>query len=692
MASSNNNIQISELDFSSIKNNMIAYLQQQDTFKDYNFQGSSLSVLMDLLAYNTQYNSFYLNMVANEMFLDSALQRGSVISHAKLLGYTPKSAIAPAALINATFNGITSSSFTLPKFTNFLSEAVDGVNYNFVTTDSKTLNTSGGVVTFQNLELKQGIPATYTFTVNSTTNPSYTFEIPDGNIDTTTLQVTIQQSSSNSSYTIYSLASDYSSLNSTSEVYFLQESLTGNYQIYFGDGVLGKQLSDGNIVVVSYVSTNGTMAAGANNFVLMDKITGFNSSTITSVQAASQGGDKESIASIKYQAPKAHAAQGRAVSKNDYITAIQQNKLGFGFDSVSVWGGEENNPPVYGQVFISLKPTGAYDLTEVQKEQILVNVIKPISVLTVTPSIINPDYTYLKLYLNVYYNPTKTNQTSAQVQEGIIAAIKNFGTKTLNTFNSTFNSYELLSTVQNYDASIVTSDFKLQLQKKFYPNLTNPTTYNLYYNTPLQRGILLSGVSSSPAIQYKDPNNPLLTIDGVYIEEVPSNAFGVDSLSIINPGFGYIAAPTITIYGDGTGATAEAIISNGRIQSIVVTNAGTGYTSAVATITNAANDNSGKLGAVVVQLQGRYGTLRSYFTDSNGVKTILDSNVGTIDYVNGIISLSSFNPQQVDNDLGQLTVSVNPTATTISSSYNRIITIDPFDPASIEVNVIAKSS
>ena len=320
MAGANSNIQITDLDFSSIKTNFINYLQSQSTFQDYNFEGSGLNVLLDVLAYNTQYNAFYLNMVANEMFLDTATQRASVISQAKVLNYTPQSAIAPTAFINVVFNGVTTSSFTLPAYTPFLSSAINGVNYNFLTTDSYTVNVSSNTAIFPSVEIKQGTSGFYSYVVDSTTNPSYTFEIPDATIDTTSLQVVVQQSQSNGSYQIFNLATSGLQLNSTSQVYFLQESLTGTYEIYFGDGVLGQQLTDGNIVRISYISTEGTSGAGANSFQMLSAINGYYPSAIYPISAASSGSDKESITSIKFQAPKSFAAQGRAVTKNDYIT------------------------------------------------------------------------------------------------------------------------------------------------------------------------------------------------------------------------------------------------------------------------------------------------------------------------------------------------------------------------------------
>ena len=693
MAGANSNIQMTDLDFNNIKTNLRTYLQSQDTLKDYNYEGSALSTLLDILAYNTQYNAFYLNQVANEMFLDTAIQRGSVVSQAKLLNYVPKSAIAPTSTINLSVTGVTDSSLTLPKFTTFMSEAIDGINYNFVSDDTYTVNVSGGTANFENITIKQGITGSVSYTVDSATNSSYIFQIPDSNIDTTTLSVYVQQSSSNSSVELYNLATDHLTLTDNSKVYFLQENIQNKYEVYFGDGILGKQLTDGNIVIISYVVTEGSAAAGANNFVLMNSISGYSNYTLTPVTKATQGGARESISSVKFQAPKSFSAQGRAITKEDYITVIQQNNLGISFDAVNVWGGEENSTPVYGQVFISLKPQGAYNLTTTQKQRLVEEVIKPISVLTVTPTIVDPDYTYLKLTLDVVYNPNKTTQSSAQIETGIKSAVQSFAASNLNTFNSTFNSYDLLTTIQNYSSSIVSSNYKVQLQKKFFPNLTNSTTYNLYYNTPLEQGVLLSGVSSSPAMQFSNPSNLAQTIDGVYLEEVPSSTHGVDTISIINPGFGYTSTPTVTILGDGSGATAHAVIVNERISKIVIDSAGQNYTSAIVKITPDASDTTGVLGAAVVNLQGRFGTLRSYYYPSDTqIKTIFNSNIGTIDYTNGVITLNNFNPINLSNELGQLTVTTNPTTSIISSTYNRIITVDPYDSNAIVVNVIAKTS
>jgi hypothetical protein len=694
MAAANSSIQLAELDFADIKQNIMNFLKAQDTFKDYNFAGSGLSVLLDILAYNTQYNAYYLNMVANEMFLDTALQRNSINSHAKELGYTPQSAIGATATINIVVNNTTSSALTLPKYTNFMSQAVDGVNYNFVTLDSTTVNVSGNTATFSNIEIKQGSRSSYSFTVDTTSNPKLIFEIPDPNIDTTTLYVTVQNSGTDTTTTVYNLAESYLTLDSTSLAYFLQPAINSNYQIQFGDNILGKKLTDGNIVRVSYISTEGAAAAGANNFVLVDSVSGFTNVTINPVAEANQGSSQESLNSIKYNAPKTYAAQGRAVTKEDYITILQQNKLGFSFDAVNAWGGEQNVPPVYGQMFVCLKPTGLYNLTQTQKQRIVDEVLKPVSVMTVVPTIVDPDYTYIQVNVNVVYNPKNTVLSANQVKSLAEQAIRNLALTSLNTFESTFVMSDFNDAVKNIDPSVIATEISINLEKKFYPNLTNSNSYTLDFNTPLKKGVLLTGVTSTPSMQFKNPSNLSEIINGVYLEEVTTYTGGIESLSILNPGFGYQYAPTVTILGDGTGATAVATIGTsgsieGAITGFTVTNAGSGYTSALAVITPQAGDTSGRLGAAIVNLQGRYGTLRTYYNTGSSVKTILNSNAGTIDYTTGLLTLDNFNPYYIDNDLGQLTVSVTPTSTIISSTYNKIVTIDPYDSSAVVVNITA---
>ena len=688
MASANSGLQITNLDFTSIKDSLKSFLQQQDTLKDYNFEGSAISTILDVLAYNTQYNAYYLNMVANEMFMDSAVQRGSVVSHAKLLNYVPRSAVAPMATVNVAVYGVTTSTLTIPKNTSFISEAIDGVNYTFITKDATTVNVTANTAIFNGLEIYQGVPGSKSFTVNTTSNPKQLFEIADSTIDLSTLVVSVQESSSNLTSETYLQASDYLNLDSTSKVYFAQEGMNGNYQIYFGDGVLGAALKNDNVVNVSYISTKGTAAFGANSFVLTTTVGGFSNTVTRSITSASNGADKETIDSIKYSAPKAFAAQGRAVTKEDYIYLIQNNTSNFPVDSVSVWGGEENDPPVYGQIFCAIKPSGAFTLTPTQKERIITDVIKPISVLTVVPTIVDPDYNFVKITSTVLYDPKKTTLSGGQVKQAVIGAVNTFATNTLNTFNSTFKTPELITSIQTANPSIITNETSIRLQKKFYPSLNTKTTYRLNFGVSLKRNYFNAGLASYPDFNMIDVNAPGNIRTGVFFEEVPTTVGGVASINVVNQGYSYTKTPIVTITGDGTGAEAYAVLVTGRVVSVVVSNPGYNYTQAVVTIENAPGDTTGALAYASPVLEGSVGTLRTYYYENN-IKQILNADAGTIDYQSGLVTLTDFAPQGVNNPLGQLAISVVPDSTIVSSTFNRIIALDEFDPDAITVTVNA---
>ena len=690
MATANSGLQITNLDFGSIKSSLKTFLGQQDTLKDYNFDASALSVLVDLLAYNTQYNAYYLNMVANEMFLDSSVQRNSVVSHAKLLNYTPRSAVASKASIKLQVNQVGTSTLTLPKFTPFISEAIDGINYTFITKDATTVNVSANTAVFNDVEIIEGQAATASYTVNTTSNPKLLFTISDANIDTSTLVVSVQDSSTSLVYNTYTRATDYVALTPTSKVYFLQEGMNGNYEIYFGDGILGATLIDGNVVNISYVSTSGTSAFGANSFSIMSSVGGYSNTVISPITSAFAGADKESIASIKYTAPKAYAAQGRAVTKEDYIYLIQNNSTNLPIESVSVWGGEENTPPVYGQIFCAVKPSGGLTLTPSQKEKLVTEVIKPISVLTVVPTIVDPDFTFVNITTNVLYDPKKTTYTGGQIKQLVINSINSFASTNLNTFNSTFKSPALITQIQTADPSIITNESTIRLQKKIYPKLNAKATYFLDFGVKLKRNYFNAGLSSSPDFSVTDVTSVNSIRTGVYFEEVPTTVGGIGTINITNQGFGYTKAPVVKIIGDGLDATAYAVLASGRIVSIVITNPGYNYTQALVQITPAEGDTSGALGYADAVLEGSLGTLRTYYY-LNNTKTILNSNAGTIDYSTGKVTLTDFSPLNINNSLGQFTVSVVPDSTIVSSTYNKIIALDQYDPEALSVTVSASA-
>jgi hypothetical protein len=680
MANVDAKLKVAELDFDRIKENLRSYLKSQSEFSDYNFEGSGMSVLLDLLAYNTHYMGYYLNMVANEMFIDTALTRKSVVSHAKLLGYTPRSRVCARALVDLSITPVANdanSAVVIPRFTRFVSETKDGVNYVFVTPSSRVArkNTTTGLITVENLELKEGLPTGLTFTYDQQTNPRQYFELPDTNIDTTTLQVAVQVSAENANQESYILSQDATDVDADALVYYLEENVSGKYQIYFGDGIIGKKLTNGNIVIVSYIVTSGAGANGIRNFKLLDTFLPQTNTAITLVNESSSGAAAEDIEGIRFTAPKAYISQNRAVTKNDYIALINRDYPYF--QAVNVWGGEENNPPVYGKVFFSAKPLGGYEITAAEIETVKKDIIKPFSVLTVTPEYVPADYNYVNVKAEVWYDPTKTNKTQNEVDAAVVAAIRNFANQNLNNFNSIFRVSQISRAIDDCDNSIVSNDVFVSLEKRFFADSTRALSYTLNFNTELLQGTNANHIKVTPSFKYFD-NAGILR--DCYIEEVIQSYTGVEDIQVVSPGNEYTTTPQVIIEGDGNGATAEAVIVNGQIRKIVITDSGANYTSASARIVG-----GGGVGAELrVSLQGRNGRLKIYYYDDvSPVKKTINDNIGTIDYLTGQIAINNFLPVSVSDPFGTMVVHAIPSKKVFGSSQNRIVTMDLTDPASI---------
>ena len=683
MANVDAKLKVAELDFDTIKSNLKQFMKAQSEFSDYDFEGSGLSILLDLLAYNTHYMGYYLNMVSNEMFIDTAISRNSVVSHAKLLGYTPRSRVASRASIDLTIIPVANDSnnaVLIPRFTRFASETKDGINYIFVNPEARVIykNTESGLFVAENLELKEGQPNGITFTYDSQTNPNQVFELPDVGIDTSTLQVFVQRSAENANQESYMLAEDATDVASGSNVFYLEENKNGKYQIYFGDNVIGKKLTNGNIVVVSYIITSGSTANGLRSFKLLDTLLNSTTNSIDLVSASTSGAGEESIDNIRFTAPKAYISQNRAVTKNDYIALINKNYPYF--DAVNVWGGEENSPPVFGKVYFTAKPLGGYEITTTEIEYIKTNILKPFSVLTVTPEYVEADYNYVNISADVYYNPTKTNKTLSEVQAAVVNAIRNFGVGNLNTFNTTFRISQLSRAVDDCEDSISSNDIKIVLEKRFAPDTTRELSYTLDFGTELKQGTNKERLVSSPSFKYYDG---LGVLRDCYIEEVVQSYTGVESIDVSAPGNGYTSTPTVTIEGDGVGATAQATIVNGSIRKIEVTNAGTGYTSATAIITG----GGGSGARARANIQGRIGKLKIYYYDSQQIKKTIKEDIGTIDYLTGVVTLNSFQPVSVSDPFGTMIVKAVPAKKIFTSERNRIITLDTTDPGSIAAQI-----
>jgi len=680
-------LNVTELDFDQIKSNLKTFLKQQNEFQDYDFEGAGLNVLLDVLAYNTHYNAYYLNMVANESFLETAMLRNSVVSHAKTMGYTPRSSIAPIAIVNVIIEtgNSTPGSLTIPKGYTFLSNQIDNRAYTFVTKESYTSNKVGTRFTFSNVMIYEGKYVGYQFNYNQSSNPKRIFTIPDGNIDTTTLEVVVRPSPSSTNTTTFLKSVDAINITSTSEVYFLQEATNGNYEIYFGDGVIGKSLQDGSVVTTNYITTSATLANKANNFIATTSLGGFTNITVNPLVGAYGGTDRESVDEIKYAAPLSLLSQNRAVTKNDYIRLIQQKYPSF--ESVNVWGGEEQDPPVFGKVFVSAKPKLGFEITQTEKEYVKQNILKPMSMLTITPEIVDIDYNYLKIESTVFYDKVKTTLSDSDMVSAIKTVITDYCESNLNKFNSYFKYSGLETSVDNYSNSIVSNEIELFVAKKFRPNLGTSDNYILDYGFELIKGTTNDNFYSSPDFTMTDENG---VSRQCFFEEIPSSYSGIESISVINPGYNYTTTPTVEIIGDGSGATAVANIVNGKLSSVDVLTPGIGYTTAAVRIIG-----GGTLAEAKAVLEGRYGQIRiAYFkTDevsSQSTKVIINQAknsgvAGTIDYILGKIYITDFSPTDVNNDFGDIMIHMRPTINIIQSKLNKMLVLDATDPTSIIV-------
>jgi len=680
-------LRVTELDFDTIKSNLKTFLNQQTEFTDYDFEGSGLSVLLDILAYNTHYNAYYLNMVANESFMDTALLRDSVVSHAKTLGYVPHSMKAPIATINFLAQSVNSSAanLTLPAGFSFLSNQIDNKVYNFVVLEDTLVTKANNSYYFENLDIYEGQLITYNFTQNVTTNPKQIFTLQDTNIDTTTIKVRVSPSPASTESAVYNLISDILNITSSSEVYFLQEGRNGKYEIYFGNDVIGKSIADGSIIAVSYLLTNGTSASKANNFIataslsdtLGESLTNF---TVTPVSSASGGAERESVDDIKFGAAAQYATQNRLITTKDYESYIRKNYPAV--DSISVWGGEEEVPPVYGKVLISLKPKENYYISETEKQRIIDEIIKPKSIVSVDTIIRDPEYLYLLIENYVEYNKNKTTQTAEALKTSIRNAILLYRNTNLNKFGSTFVLSKLQDSVDGVDLnSISGSETKLYLQKRFEPTLDASTTYTINFNAPLNRGTTTNKLTSSEFRIYDSTG----AIKTVLFEEVPESFTGISEIQVTNAGTGYTETPIITITGDGTGAVASAAVVNGRIQSIVLTNRGINYTRAIVTITS--GSGYGAAGSAV--LDGKFGYLRTIYYDDNAEKQTINEQIGTINYVTGTITINDVRILSVVPTDGLIRLTIESGKGIVKTAKNTIISIDDTDTTSITTELSA---
>lgn len=573
-------IDVSELDFDAIKTSIKNSLKSQTTFQDYDFEGSGLSVLLNILAYNTVYNAYFQNMAAGEAFLDSSVLRDSVVSHAKMLGYSVRSPRAATATIDLTIIPTDSPvSILIPKGTKFESE-IDGKTYTFTTNETTTVYESSDYIA-EDLEIVEGTRLTHTFTVDSDWTDQR-FILPNAGIDTSLMTVKVQNSATDLGYATFVLAQDYTTVEADSNVYFVQETNDGKFEIYFGDGVVGTKPVDGNLIIVEYVVCNGTLPNGAAEFVLSGGISGYTTVSIVVVSSASGGSDVESIESIKYLAPLNYVTQNRAVTKTDYENLLLRDFPNI--DSVKVWGGEDNDPPQYGKVFVCINPQTGTVLSAITKQNLVDQILGTRNMVSIEVEIVDPDYIYLVIDSEVKYRSSLSNLSAGDLISAITDEIIQYGEDNLEKFGSYFRYSRFINLIDEADDSIQNNLTSITLMYRLYPSFTIPTNYTISFNNEIDSAFDETGNStlSSTAFVYNSQN----------------------------------------CYFDDDGA----------------------------------------------------GIVRIYRL-TNGVKNVVVSSAGTIDYVNGVISLNSFLPVSITSGDEYIELYVRPTSNDVEAQRNYLLMI-----------------
>lgn len=511
----NKNIVTSELDFDLIKQNLKNYLKGQQEFSDYDFEGSGLSILLDILSYNTHYNALYTNLAINESFLDSASKRASVVSVAKLLGYTPNSAACPTATISLTVNAATidrpPSILVLPKYSTFTT-SIDNKSYTFYTVEEHSSYVSRtNTYSYSNVIIKEGTLLNFRYTYI----PGARYIVPNPNIDLSTLTVRVKESIDTEVYTEYSLVDNIIYLTSKNNVYFIKE-IDGNlYEIQFGNGVIGSQLANGNVIIIDYIATNKTLANNARNFGYNGQdLLGLTPTIYTQVRAV--GGDEpEDIDKIRFNAPRVYSAQNRCVTKNDYesiiLTHFPQAK------SVNVWGGEDHFPPSYGDVYISVLPTAANFLTSEQKDYLLGEVLAPRKSLTIHNKLIEPNYIDVALNTAFYYDSEMTNYTQKDVINLVRTNIRNYSYTELEFFGKRLRYSQLSNVIDTTEPSITNNITTLKLYTYLTPYYNTEYDYSIDLGNPIFKNII--DAESVLSNGFYIPN----LSEVVYIDDVPNN-------------------------------------------------------------------------------------------------------------------------------------------------------------------------
>ena len=560
-----NKIAVTDLEFDAIKSNLKDYLSAQTQFQDYDFEGSGMDILMDVLAYNTHYMGYYANMLANEMFMDTASLRESVVSHAKHLNVIPNSVTAPRALLNMTFTPTGSPlTLTIAKDTKFTT-SISATTYTFTTTEVTTVTPAGGVYSVTNLPIKEGkiLNKRYDVDLADTTQR---FIIPNINVDTSTISVQVQNSASDSTVVTWTDGNslDVTTITSNQKVYFLQEVEEGKYEIIFGDGAVGKQLADGNIIFIEYLITKGVVANKASTFTAVGSVAGLTSAnyTLTTASAASGGAETESINSLKNNAPKLYQAQKRATTKDDYkaILLAERNDI----ESLTVYGGEDASPAVYGKVYIAIKPTGNTVYSEATKDAIKTSILKKSNVVTVIPELVDPIYYYLLIDTVANYDPVTLLTNEQTLKSAINTSISKYFTSDLQKFDQKFRYSTLTKKIDNTNPSIRNSKTSIKYQLRITPaTLATTSTYTLEFNASLTKGSI-----TSTAFVASDGYTYTLVDDSAGLVKLARSTYTTTAVTVDSPVVYMILADGSENQGTVDYTTGKIVLNNFNPYSI----------------------------------------------------------------------------------------------------------------------------
>jgi len=542
--------QLNQLDFNNIKTSLKDYLRANSEFSDYDFEGSALSQLLDVLAYNTYYTAFNTNMVANEMFLDSATLRDNVVAIAKQLGYRPKSATASQATVNLKlqYTSPNKPNTALIRRGKAFTAFFDNTVYQYSILDDVRAPVNNGIALFQNINIYSGVIITDFHTVLGALR-NQRFLLKNQNIDTTTIRVKVFKSAQSSAFDLYEYAENILNVLPGSKVFFLTEIEDENYEIKFGDGVFGRKLLDGEYVEISYLTTSGPETNGAKNFGFNGFVEdlestnnsinaySFNIGEITLVSASSGGEYSESLERIKFNASKNYATQDRAVTGEDYKAIIRN--LYPAVADITAFGGEEDDPPEYGVVKIAIKPRYSTTLSSFTKTE-LENKLKKYSVASVTPRIVDPSILYVELTSKIFYDSTKTTYKNDKILSLVIKNIEDYiFLSDTEKFDGKFRYSKFVGVIDDAESSIKSNLTTVMMRKDFYPAINSKYYYEICYKNPFLVDDL-PVVSSTPFTVREFPQYQ------VYIEDRKGKLilYRLDSITgdkiVLNPQLGQV--------------------------------------------------------------------------------------------------------------------------------------------------------